>query len=112
MTKYGYLVPSDPRTGNLRPKQDLEKAVKMLQRFAGLPETGQLDEATLKQMSQSRCGVADFGKTDNMRRKKRYTLQGTYWKKKVMHLGYPLLRKIEKHVSLCISRWKVRIWIF
>ena len=44
-------------------------------------------------MSKSRCGVADFGKTDNMGRKKRYILQGTYWKKKVMHLGYPLLRE-------------------
>lgn len=71
----------------------------MLQRFAGLPETGQLDEATLKQMSQSRCGVADFGKTDNMRRKKRYTLQGTYWKKKVMHTGYPALREKEKQLT-------------
>jgi len=76
----------------------LEKAIKMLQRFAGLPETGQLDQATLDQMSKSRCGVADFGKTDNMRRKKRYTLQGTYWKKKVMHTGYPVLRKKRKTI--------------
>ena len=74
----------------------------MFQRFAGLPETGQLDQATLYQMSKSRCGVADFGKTDNMRRKKRYTLQGTYWKKKVMHTGYPVLRENKKTIY---KRW-------
>lgn len=58
----------------------------MLQRYAGLPETGQLDAETIKLMGQSRCGVADFGKTDNTRRKRRYTLQGTYWKKRVSEI--------------------------
>lgn len=74
----------DPRTGNLRTQQDLEKSIKMLQRYAGLPETGQMDAATIKLMGESRCGVADFGKSDaTKRRKKRYTLQGTTWKKNV-----------------------------
>lgn len=82
LTRYGYLVNSDPRTGNLRTQQDLEKSIKMLQRYAGIPETGQLDAATIKLMGTSRCGVADFGKADNTRRRKRYTLQGTYWKKR------------------------------
>ena len=56
----------------------------MLQRYAGLRETGQFDAATIAMMGKSRCGVADFGKADNARRKKRFTLQGTYWKKKVI----------------------------
>ena len=73
----------DPRTGKLRSQQDLEKSVRMLQRYAGLPETGKLDAATIKRMEESRCGVSDFGKTDNTRRKKRYTLQGSRWKKQV-----------------------------
>lgn len=83
MTRYGYLVNSDPRTGKLRTKQDLEKSIKMLQRYAGLPETGQFDAATIALIGKSRCGVADFGKGDSAKRKKRFTLQGTYWKKKV-----------------------------
>lgn len=73
----------DPRTGKLRSQQDLEKSIKMLQRYGGLPETGNLDAATIKLMGESRCGVSDFGKTDNTRRKKRYTLQGSRWKKHV-----------------------------
>lgn len=81
----------------------------MLQRFAGLPETGQLDQATLKQMSQSRCGVADFGKTDNMRRKKRYTLQGTYWKKKVMHKAIQCCGKKKNNLQALIS---LRMFLF
>lgn len=77
------MVADDPRTGNLRSQQDLEKSIKMLQRYGGLPETGKLDAATIKLMGESRCGVSDFGKTDNTRRKKRYTLQGSRWKKHV-----------------------------
>lgn len=57
----------------------------MLQRYANLPETGRMDAATIALMGKSRCGVADYGNynSDNTRRKKRYTLQGTYWKKRV-----------------------------
>ena len=77
------MVTDDPRTGKLRSQQDLQKSIKMLQRYGGLPETGNLDAATIKLMGESRCGVSDFGKTDNNRRRKRYTLQGTRWKKQV-----------------------------
>lgn len=75
----------DPRTWKLRTRQDLEKSIKMLQRYANLPETGRMDAATIALMGKSRCGVADYGNynSDNTRRKKRYTLQGTYWKKRV-----------------------------
>ncbi|XP_068684571.1 uncharacterized protein [Montipora foliosa] len=83
LTRYGYLVNDDPRTGNLRSQQDLEKSIKMLQRYAGLKETGQMDADTIKLMGKSRCGVSDFGRSDNnKRRKKRFTLQGSYWQKK------------------------------
>lgn len=83
LTKFGYLMNDDPRTGTLRSQADLEKAIKMLQRYANLPETGKMDAATIAQMGKSRCGVADYGNynSDNTRRKKRYTLQGSSWKK-------------------------------
>ena len=103
LTRYGYLVNDDPRTGNLRSQQDLEKAVKMLQRYAGLPETGQLDAATIKRMGESRCGVPDFGKADSAKRKKRFTLQGTYWKKRVR------FQTISNPFDLVVDRaWSVR----
>ena len=83
LSKFGYLVDSDPRSGTLRSKDDLEKAVRLLQRYAGLKETGQIDAATIKLMSKDRCGVPDFSKSDNARRRRRYTLQGSKWLKKV-----------------------------
>ncbi|EDO48606.1 predicted protein, partial [Nematostella vectensis] len=81
LTKYGYLVPKDPRQGHLRTREELTKAIRMLQRFAGLNETGVMDAATIAQMGKSRCGMPDFSPADKARRKKRYQLHGTFWKK-------------------------------
>lgn len=65
-------------------QEDLAQSLRSLQRFAGLNETGVLDAATIKLMGQSRCGVPDVGgSADKARRKRRYVLQGTRWKKKV-----------------------------
>ena len=52
------------------------------QSFAGLPQTGDLDEETVVMMNKPRCGVKDVvGKSASMR-KKRYALQGSRWKVK------------------------------
>lgn len=91
----------------------MEKSLKMLQRYGGLPETGKLDAATIKLMGESRCGVSDFGKTDNTRRKKRYTLQGSRWKKRVsqltsrtIHLQVFSMALFENNSSdLTINNW-------
>ena len=98
LTKFGYLMNDDPITGKLRTQQDLEKSIKMLQRYGGLAETGQLDADTIALMGKSRCGVADFGnyKSDNTRRKKRYTLQGSYWRKRVSHILSYMKKKKKK----------------
>jgi peptidoglycan hydrolase-like protein with peptidoglycan-binding domain len=37
----------------------VKKAIKNFQRFAGLPETGKVDEATVRQMKKPRCGMPD-----------------------------------------------------
>ena len=70
-------------------------AVKKMQRFAGLPETGQIsDPKALSRVKRSRCGVADFGPADNARRKRRYALQGSFWRKRV-RLTYQDITKIK-----------------
>jgi len=52
------------------------------QRFAGLRETGELDEDTEEMMKMPRCGVKDMigpgarAKRDGHSRSKRYALQG------------------------------------
>ena len=69
---------------------EYSKAIEKLQQNAGLNVTGALNAETIALLETPRCGVFeaeasqlyDF-QSDNKRRKKRYYLQGTYWRKKV-----------------------------
>lgn len=83
MIQYGYINEPDPLSGRLRTKEELVSGIKLLQRYGGLKETGEFDNATLKLMAKDRCGVTDFSKSDSARRKRRYTLQGSKWRRKV-----------------------------
>ncbi|KAJ8681396.1 hypothetical protein QAD02_017183, partial [Eretmocerus hayati] len=83
--KFGYLPQSDFETGNLRTDDQLRDAIKSLQRFGGIPETGTVDERTLELMQTRRCGLPDkpdlrLQDPSLLRRLKRYTLHGTPWK--------------------------------
>lgn len=42
LSRYGYLPPADPRTSKLQTKDGLEKAIRVMQRFGGVQETGVL----------------------------------------------------------------------
>ena len=55
------------------------------QRFAGLEETGEMDEETEEMMAMPRCGVKDM--VGHGHRMKRYALQG----KECTYLGMLLL---------------------
>lgn len=82
LIKYGYLKQPDHRIGNALSMKDLRVAIKKLQRIAGLKETGDIsDLKTLAMVKKPRCGVQDFGPSDIARRKKRYALEGSYWRK-------------------------------
>lgn len=84
LSRYGYLPPPDPRTSQLQTKEGIEKAVRVMQRFGGVPETGQLDAATFKLMSTPRCSLPDIVGSEEMmrrRRRKRYALSGLKWHK-------------------------------
>ncbi|XP_053270467.1 matrix metalloproteinase-17 [Pleuronectes platessa] len=84
LSRYGYLPPQDPRTSQLRTKEGIEKAIKVMQRFGGVQETGVLDSATLKLISTPRCSLPDIVGSEDMlrkRRRKRYALTGLKWHK-------------------------------
>ncbi|KAA8581623.1 hypothetical protein FQN60_003204, partial [Etheostoma spectabile] len=85
LSRYGYLAPPDPRTSQLQTKDGIEKAIRVMQRFGGVHETGVLDSETLKLMSTPRCSLPDIVGNENMlrrkRRRKRYALSGLKWHK-------------------------------
>ncbi|XP_071504486.1 interstitial collagenase-like [Diadema antillarum] len=87
LEKYGYLV-----TGVQHSPTSLESAIRVFQEFAGLEQTGLLDEATQEKLSAKRCGVEDIvgtagmGKQQDLRtngtsRFRRYNTDGTKWSK-------------------------------
>ena len=72
-----------------------EAAIKAFQRFNGLAETGELDEATLRLMETPRCGFPDVGE---------YVLQGNKWNK--LELTYMFA---EMPTRLDRAAWKAAI---
>jgi len=78
LSKFGYLPQSILETGALTTDHQLKNAIRNLQSFAGIPESGELDEETRGLMTKKRCGVHDVS-TGFRNRKKRYTLQGERW---------------------------------
>ena len=82
MKKYGYtelpggVVQRSPLLSSpLSSSDSLQNYIMEFQSFAGLPQTGDLDEETVRMMNQPRCGVKDIvGKSASVR-KKRYALQ-------------------------------------
>ena len=94
LSKYGYISNNDGKASQVKEeniKDFIQSAVKDIQAFAGLNQTGDLDPLTVELMGTPRCGVRDRGReetdrTGSSRRKKRYVLQGSRWQTK--HLTY------------------------
>ncbi|XP_014902009.1 matrix metalloproteinase-24 isoform X1 [Poecilia latipinna] len=82
LKNYGYLLPHDVRTSDLRQEKAMQSAVAAMQRFYGIPVTGILDETTVKWMRRPRCGVPDHPHTSRRQRNKRYALTGQKWREK------------------------------
>ncbi|XP_049323820.1 matrix metalloproteinase-25 [Astyanax mexicanus] len=89
LIRYGYLPPSDSPVGRLQTKEGIERAVREMQHFAGLKETGQLDSTTLALMGTPRCSLPDILNPEDLKMKKkrrnmrktRYSLSGMKWDK-------------------------------
>ncbi|KAI1900890.1 hypothetical protein AGOR_G00054500 [Albula goreensis] len=87
LTKFGYLPPPDPVTGQLQTKEALTKAIKAMQKYGGLEETGVLDEETLVLMKTPRCSLPDVSESESQSGRQRRSLPPqSKWSKR--HLSW------------------------
>ena len=80
--QFGYLPESDVETGEMRSENELRKAVRAMQEFAGMKPTGELDDRTIEMMRRPRCGNSDYITKNH--RMKRYVLGPSSWPKKTL----------------------------
>ena len=78
LMKYGYMnmKTESSKTAPLLSRDGMKDYITEFQSFAGLPQTGDLDDNTLDMMKKPRCGVKDIVGKGVTTRKKRYALQG------------------------------------
>lgn len=83
--KFGYLTDASQETGpaGLTSKEVYVSALKRLQRWGHIPETGVIDKRTADLMMKPRCGVRDDVEPSflNKRRRKRYVTANSKWEK-------------------------------
>ncbi|GBM71020.1 hypothetical protein AVEN_56660-1 [Araneus ventricosus] len=99
MKQYGYIESGPDDADALYTEEGFKKAIQQMQKFGGLPQTGELDEATLNLTKTPRCGVPDV---IEHRRSKRYVIGSGAWKKRNItyffrrhrsgHLPRPMLK--------------------
>ncbi|XP_028670742.1 matrix metalloproteinase-25 [Erpetoichthys calabaricus] len=120
LTRYGYLPPPDPMTAQLQTREGIEEAIRTMQRFGGLKETGQMDAATLALMQKPRCSLPDIIGTSELlrrrRRRRRYALSGLLWQKKSLTWKVHTYPKSEQNKNLdsrtidSIMYYALKVW--
>ncbi|XP_056295071.1 matrix metalloproteinase-17b [Pseudoliparis swirei] len=119
LMKYGYLPPPDSSTGQLQAWTAVTNAVKAMQGFAGLQETGVVDEETMVLMSSPRCSLPDQVNASkstanqegsNMRRRNRaismWTRKNINWR-----LGsYPSSSHLSRETIRSLVFYALRVW--
>ncbi|CAG5993371.1 unnamed protein product, partial [Menidia menidia] len=119
LTKYGYLPPPEPSTGQLQAWTAVTNAIRAMQRFAGLRETGVVDEDTLALMKSPRCSLPDKEEPSKllanqdgkkMRRKKRdlslWTSRNINWRLN----SYPSTSHLSREMIRSLVFYALRVW--
>nr|XP_023845435.1 matrix metalloproteinase-17-like [Salvelinus alpinus] len=120
LTRYGYLPPSDPSTGQLQAWTAVTHAVRAMQRFAGLEDTGVADEETLALMRAPRCSLPDEGEEpkplanqlqegQSLRRKRAvttWTRRNINWRLR----SYPTSSSLSRETIRSLVFYALRVW--
>lgn len=114
LTKFGYMDPKllNPQSGALLSEDAVRDTIREFQAFAGLDQTGELDNNTLTMMNTPRCGVKDKVGFGANARRKRYALQGSRWRVKTLTYRitkYPrglLKNDVDKEIEAAFKVWE------
>lgn len=109
LQSYGYIPEPDSNGYSVLSASHLQKAIKTMQRYANIPQTGVLDSRTMKVMRLPRCGIPDVASTIHNRtiRHKRFIAYGPKWDKFPLTWRQVLISQMFQSFSLplccCIS---------
>lgn len=85
MRRYGYLETAPALSESLYSEEAVIEAIKDLQKFGGLNQTGELSNDTLQLLVSPRCGVPDVTRSSSVsNRRKRYVVGGVGWRKQTV----------------------------
>ncbi|XP_056626140.1 matrix metalloproteinase-17b [Triplophysa dalaica] len=120
LTKYGYLPPPDPSTGQLQAWTAVTQAVKQMQRFAGLDDTGVLDEETLQLIQTPRCSLPDEGDQSvqlsalhSDAKSQRIKRAVSTWARRSINWrlrSYPASSKLSREIIRSLVYYSLRVW--
>uniref|UniRef100_A0A3Q0SWJ5 Matrix metallopeptidase 17b n=1 Tax=Amphilophus citrinellus TaxID=61819 RepID=A0A3Q0SWJ5_AMPCI len=120
LMKYGYLPPSDPSTGQLQAWTGVTNAVRAMQRFAGLKDTGVVDEETMALMNSPRCSLPDQEESSTlpadqerrkMRRRRRWAV--SMWTRRNINWrlqSYPFSSHLSRETIRSLIFYALRVW--
>uniref|UniRef100_A0A3B4G5L3 Matrix metalloproteinase-17-like n=1 Tax=Pundamilia nyererei TaxID=303518 RepID=A0A3B4G5L3_9CICH len=116
LMKYGYLPPSDPSTGQLQAWTGVTSAVRAMQRFAGLKDSGVVDEETMAVMNTPRCSLPDQEESSNqekinMRRRRRWAV--SIWTRRNINWrlqSYPSSSHLSRETVRSLIFYALRVW--
>ncbi|XP_070621519.1 matrix metalloproteinase-17-like isoform X2 [Erythrolamprus reginae] len=125
---YGYLPSADPITEQLQTWGAVTTALRVMQRFAGIAETGILDEATLSLIRMPRCAVPDIIPSSptelplkESARKKRWQRRkgqerhsaGSVWTKRNISWkvkSYPQRARLSRETMRVLIYYALKVW--
>ncbi|XP_053222739.1 matrix metalloproteinase-17-like isoform X2 [Podarcis raffonei] len=128
LTQYGYLPPADPVTGQLQTWEAVTSAIRVMQRFAGIAETGIPDDATLALIRTPRCSLPDVISTfpeklplqrsrSRKRRKRRKSRSkrsaGSVWTKRNISWRvktYPREARLSRETMRVLMYYALKVW--
>uniref|UniRef100_A0A3B3U133 Matrix metallopeptidase 17b n=1 Tax=Poecilia latipinna TaxID=48699 RepID=A0A3B3U133_9TELE len=120
LIKYGYLPRSDPSTGQLQAWTAVTDAVKAMQTFAGLKDSGVLDEETLVLMKSPRCSLPDqdgpskllvLQQGKEIRRRRRSVSMWTHRNINWRLQSYPSSSHLSREMIRSLVFYALRVWV-